>query len=131
MDVGYTGTASASIIWVVCDGKESNTLLQSTILANLGVKVWDDGDVEGRRARLYPVLAELVAVAVVYGLDAVAKVVDETNELLEAPAITALGLPLLEIVFEWAERDKGVMRRAASKDLGTGVADVGVSCRDY
>ena len=60
---------------VPCNGEESNTLLQTSGLADLLIEISDDGNIESCRARLDPVLADLVSVAGVDWLDLVSEVV--------------------------------------------------------
>ena len=59
----------------------------------------DDGDVERGGARVDPVQAKLVSVTLMYGLDGVPQVVEQSGECLEIPAFAALCLPSLAIVF--------------------------------
>lgn len=99
-------------------------MLQAASLANLLVEVSDDGDVESGRAGLDPILADLVAVAGMDGLDLVAEVVNQPHHGLEVPACAAQTLPYLHIVVKGSEGDQGIVRRAASKNLSSGVSDV-------
>lgn len=127
VDVGNGGAAAAAVVGVVGDGEEAGALGQLALLSNLGVEVGDDGNVHGGGAGLDPVLAELVAVARVDGLDLVAQVVNVAHDGVKVPTGAALGDPSLHIMSEGTEGDEGVMGRAAAEDLCARVADMAVA----
>lgn len=128
MDVSDTGAAATTVIGVVRDGEETDTLSQFTLGADLLVEVFDDGDIHGGGASLNPVLAQLVAVTVVDGLNGVAQVVQDAGEGIEGPASAAGLLPSLAVVFEGTERDQGVVAGATAQNLCARVTDVAVTC---
>ncbi|PSR74455.1 hypothetical protein BD289DRAFT_217930 [Coniella lustricola] len=128
VDVGDRGRGAVVVVGVVRDVEEADALGQGARLCDFLVVVGDDGDVHGVAAGEHPVLAQLVAVARVHGLDRVAQLVHEAHEVGERPAGGAERLPDLEVVLKGAERDEGVVRRAAAQDLGARVADVRVAC---
>lgn len=127
MDVGDRGGGAAVVVWVVGDVEEADALLQGAGLGDLLVVVGDDGDVHGVAAGQYPVLAQGVAVTGVDGLNGVAQLVHQAHEVAEGPAFGAERLPDLQVVLEGAEGDEGVVRGAATEDLGSRVADVRVA----
>lgn len=89
VDVCHAGAASATIVWVVGDGEEADSLFQFAVGTDLLVKVLDDGNVHCRRARLNPVLAELVSVTGVDRLNGVAEGVEHAGEGVKGPAAAA------------------------------------------
>lgn len=129
VDVSDTSAVATAVVGVIRDGEETNTLGQSAPATDLLVEVGDNGDVHGGGARLNPVLAELVPVALVDGLERVAQIVNNTGEGLERPTFAARFLPQAGIVLEGSERDEGVVAGAATEDLGARVTDITVACR--
>lgn len=87
----------------------------------------NDGDVESSAARLDPVNAELVPVALVDGVDVVAEVVQQAGHGLEVPASAALLLPHLHVVLEWTERDECVVAGASTEHLCSRMSNVRVT----
>jgi len=103
VDISNTGTASAAIIGVVGDVEETDTLGQFTLVTDVIVKVLDDGDVHSTGAGLNPVLAELVLVTGVHGLNGVTQTIDQTGEGLKIPTLATLGYPVAAVILERTE----------------------------
>ena len=97
------------------------------IRTDILVEVGNDGDVQSGRARFDPVLAELVAVTGVNGLDSVTQVVEQARESLKAPALAAHLLPSSTVILKGAERNKSVVAGAATQDLGARVTNITVA----
>lgn len=127
VNVGDGGTASAAIVGVVGDVEEANTLGQFTGVADVVVEVLNDGNVHSTGASLDPVLAKLVTVTGVHGLNGVAQVINDTGEGLKVPALAALGHPVAAIILEGTERDESVVAGATTQDLCARVADMAVT----
>jgi hypothetical protein len=126
MQVGDARTAATAVIWVVGHRKKANPLSQMAVGTDLPVEIIDDGDSQCSGARLDPVLAQLVAVSVVDGLDGVAQVVEHAGEGLERPALTAHFFPHAAVVLEGTEGDESVVAGATTEYLGSRVSDVAV-----
>ena len=75
-----------------------------------------------------PVFADLISVSLVYRLDLVAQIVNQTHHGLEVPPFAAHALPYLAIVLEGPERDQCVMGGAATEYFRAGMPDVRVAC---
>ena len=128
MDVGDAGAASAAIVRVVRHVEETNALGQLSLRADDLVEIRNDWDIHGGRARLDPILAQLVAVAFMHGLEGVAQVVQKAGEGPKGPALATLLLPPLAVIFERAEGNESVVAGAATEDFGTRMADMAVAC---
>lgn len=89
MEVCNASTASPAIVWVVGNGEEADTLVYLALGLDLLVEVMDYRNVHGSAAGRDPVFTELVPVAVVNGLDGVAKFVQDPHEGLEIPPCAA------------------------------------------
>jgi hypothetical protein len=89
----------------------------------------DDGNVHGSRASLHPVLAQLVSVTAVNGLDGVPQVVEDASKGLKGPALATLLLPSSAVILEGAEGNESIVAGTTTQDLGTRVTDMAVAWR--
>lgn len=60
-------------------------------------------------------------------LEGVSQFVGVAHHVVKVPALAALLDPAVHVMTEGAERNQGVVRRAAPEDLGAGVTDVRVA----
>lgn len=128
MNISDAGAAAAAVVRIVRNVEESNALSKLTILTDLLVEVRNDGDVHSGGASLNPVLAELVAVTSVNGLNGIAEVVQNAGEGLKGPALATLLFPPLAVIFKRTERDEGIVAGATAQDLSARMTDMAVAC---
>lgn len=93
MDIGNACATPPPIVWIVCDGEKADAFLEVAMTADLMVEVVDHGNVECRRASLDPISAELIAMAVVDGLDCVSQIVQNSRECVEPPSFATILFP--------------------------------------
>ena len=103
MNVGDAGGGAVPGIGVVSDGKETYSLVKITFGNDFAIEVRDDGDIQGSRAAVDPVFAELIAMTGMDWLNGVAEFVQHAHKGCKRPSGTALGLPAGAIVLEWPE----------------------------
>lgn len=122
--VGYRCTAAVAGMRVVGDVEESDGLVECSAVCDLSIEVVDDGCACCRAGGLDPVSSNIVTVLVLDrdGIDLQA--VSVGLDLARAPIWAAVVVgPVVQVLVEGPEGDEGIVRGAATKNLGTTVLD--------